>query len=109
MRQEPLSFDINEKGCFVRFCNTYFGSRKSFVLLLKPISQVDLQQMHMHSMRHFLGAYWSLKTETHTVGRFSQMFLTAISIAIFFFAKDASIIMRTAITGVRLADRATAF
>ena len=36
------------------------------------------------------------------------MFLTAIGTATFFFAKATSIIMRTALTGVRRADRATA-
>jgi hypothetical protein len=35
------------------------------------------------------------------------MFSTAICTATFFFAKDTSIIMRIAITGVHLADRAT--
>ncbi len=64
--------------------------------------------MHMHLMRHFLDAYRDLKSETHTVERFSQMFLTAISTATFFFVKATSIMMRTALTGVRRADRATA-
>jgi hypothetical protein len=59
-------------------------------------------------MRHFLGAYWGLQSETHTVERFSQMFLNAISTATFFFAKATRIMMRTALTGVRRADLATA-
>jgi hypothetical protein len=36
------------------------------------------------------------------------MFLNEISTVTFFFAKATSIIMRTALTGVRRADRATA-
>jgi hypothetical protein len=59
-------------------------------------------------MRHFLGAFWGLKSETHTVERFSQMFLTVISTATFFFAKAPSIMMRITLTGVRRANRATA-
>jgi hypothetical protein len=62
----------------------------------------------MHLMRHFFGAYWSHKPETHTVERFSQMFLTVISTATFSFAKATSIKMRASLTKVRLADRATA-
>ncbi len=64
--------------------------------------------MRMHSMRQFLGAFWGLESETHTVERISQIFLTAISTATFFFANATSIMMRTALTGVRRANRATA-
>ncbi len=62
----------------------------------------------MHLMRHFLGAYWDLNSETQAVERFSQISFTAISTATFFFAKATSIMMRTALTGVRQADSATA-
>ena len=62
--------------------------------------------MHMHLMRHFLGAYMGTKSETVEI--LSQMFSTAMSTATFFFAKDTRIIMRVALTGVRWADRATA-
>ncbi len=106
--QEPLSFDLDDKGCFCSFLQNNFGSWKRFVLLLWIFPHVDLQQMHMHLMYHFLGAYWDLKSETHTVERFSQMFLTAISTATFFFAKATSVMMRTALTEGRRADRATA-
>ncbi len=52
----------------------------------------------------FSRAYWGTNSETLTVERFSQMFLPAISTATFLFAKDASIIMREALTGVCQAD-----
>jgi hypothetical protein len=34
VRQEPLSFDLNDKGCFCSFLQNIFGSWKRFVLLL---------------------------------------------------------------------------
>jgi hypothetical protein len=75
---------------------------------LELLRLVDLQQMHMHLMRHFIGAYWGTKSETHSVERFSHMFLTAISTTTVLFAKDTSIKMRVALTEVRMVDRATA-
>jgi hypothetical protein len=120
MRVTICSVLISEsmaKDFFVLFCKIISSLRIASSCLI-TFSHVDLQQMHMHLIRHFLGAYWGTKSETNTVKRFSQMFLTANSTTTFFFAKDASIIMRVAkdfsiimrvaLTGVLRADRARA-
>ncbi len=99
MRQEPSSFDLEDKEYFCSFLQNNFGSWNRLVLLLYLFPDVDLQQMHMH---------WGLKSKIHTVERFSQMFLTTTSTATYFFVKATSIMMRTVLTGVRRADSATA-
>jgi hypothetical protein len=70
-------------------------------------SHVDTQQMHMHLSAIFSAHIGDLSQKPTLWKCFHNIFLLQ-SAQQLFFAKATSITMRTALTGVRRADRATA-
>jgi hypothetical protein len=53
VRQEPLSFDLDDKGFCYSILQNKFDYCIRFVLLLYIFSHDDLKQMHMHLMPPF--------------------------------------------------------